>query len=611
MTKLAAVLLPVIMWLISPVFSFPDGAPISSCGFLFPKHNHLQQQTSSSPFVINVSSTSYSKGETIQVNLTSITPLMKFIGFVIKARRVEGNTDDIVGQFVDVDDEKIVGLSWYPATDGAVNCLTQANNTPRALVTLNWRSDADVGDVIFSAAFVQNFSHFWTGVNSDVVHGNESAADSQKYSAQAEILSHPSTEIREVSVGCGSSKGCFLYPRFCGSVKCTSAVSYQVMGDDRVKFEMFAKSNGYISLGLSKDTLMGDDLTLTCFMSNGVGKIQFGYNPKHYNVKHSAAEISDVQISSEDGFIYCSFVTPKTMTLTHYDRKHNADGSHVEPPEFTKVTKQMNLDEENYLLLAVGDVYQGTSDVPMKHIVLPVVSTKPVRVAAVNGSETVYGTGLSLYVKSHAILGLISWFFLAICGMIIARHFRWEMPRVCCGSAVWFQMHRCVMILVLLCSVAVIVLIFYGTGKFTTSAVAHAVCGLVTIGLCLLQVFVAFVRPDQKHKKRPVFTRFHKFGAFLIYVMAGATLILAPLSPILHPGLRFHLMWIIVTGFVMYAVWEVSFEIMRYCICTFEEPDTEKMHQDRIQAVKVVWFATFILFSLVLTILAAVYIGIA
>lgn len=71
------------------------------------------------------------------------------------------------------------------------------------------------------------------------------------------------------------------------------------------------------------------------------------------------AEISDVQISSEDGFIYCSFVTPKTMTLTHYDRKHNADGSHVEPPEFTKVTKQMNLDEENYLLLAVGDVYQG------------------------------------------------------------------------------------------------------------------------------------------------------------------------------------------------------------------------------------------------------------
>uniref|UniRef100_X2AMY4 Reelin domain-containing protein n=2 Tax=Capitella teleta TaxID=283909 RepID=X2AMY4_CAPTE len=211
------------------------------------------------------------------------------------------------------------------------------------------------------------------------------------------------------------------------------------MGDDRVKFEMFAKSNGYVSLGLSKDTLMGDDLTLTCFMSNGVGKIQFGYNPKHYNVKHSAAEISDVQISSEDGFIYCSFVTPKTMTLTHYDRKHNADGSHVEPPEFTKVTKQMNLDEENYLLLAVGDVFQGTSDVPMKHIVLPVVSTKPVRVAAVNGSETVYGTGLSLYVKSHAILGLISWFFLAICGMIIARHFRWEMPRVCCGSAVWFQ----------------------------------------------------------------------------------------------------------------------------------------------------------------------------
>jgi hypothetical protein len=87
-----------------------------------------------------------------------------------------------------------------------------------------------------------------------------------------------------------------------------------------------------------------------------------------------------------------------------------------------------------------------------------VVSTKKVNVALVDGTETVNGDGLSMFIKAHgnsqyetfliflhlflnftAILGIIAWFFLGICGMIIARHFRWELAKVCCGSAVWFQ----------------------------------------------------------------------------------------------------------------------------------------------------------------------------
>jgi hypothetical protein len=114
-------------------------------------------------------------------------------------------------------------------------------------------------------------------------------------------------------------------------------------------------------------------------------------------------------------------------------------------------------------------------------------------------------------------------------------------------------------------------------------------------------------------------------------VFAGVTLILAPLSPLIHPGLRYRLMVILVIGLALYAIWEFSFEIMRYCICTFEsqslhnpllcrhnnavsmvtEPDAEKRNRDRIHSVKIVWFFTFMIFSFVLTIFAAVYIGLA
>lgn len=56
--------------------------------------------------------------------------------------------------------------------------------------------------------------------------------------------------------GCGEEgKGCFLYPRLSCSSLYTYAVAYK-SGGDRVKFEMYGKTDGYISLGFSDDRLM-------------------------------------------------------------------------------------------------------------------------------------------------------------------------------------------------------------------------------------------------------------------------------------------------------------------------------------------------------------------
>eukprot|EP00914_Ancora_sagittata_P001145 GHVO01002981.1.p2 GENE.GHVO01002981.1~~GHVO01002981.1.p2 ORF type:complete len:276 (+),score=12.48 GHVO01002981.1:146-973(+) len=275
MTKLALILLPLMAWIISPVFSFPDGAPISSCGFLYPKHGKNNPQSSPSPFTITVSPLTYNPGDDIQVDITATDPKRHFTGFVMKARRVEGNTEELLGVFSDIVEDDIAGLSWYPKTDGAINCLTHINKTQKNQLSFTWITDENVGDVIFMAAFVENYATFWTAVNSTVVKADQ-VVSQEKYSAQAEYFEYPSTEIRAVSEGCGMTKGCFLYPRFCSSVKCTYAVSYEDIATNHVKFEMFGESKGYVSLGLSKDTLMGDDITFTCYMKDGVGSIQFG-----------------------------------------------------------------------------------------------------------------------------------------------------------------------------------------------------------------------------------------------------------------------------------------------------------------------------------------------
>ena len=55
--------------------------------------------------------------------------------------------------------------------------------------------------------------------------------------------------------GCGKTKGCFLFPDTCSGLDCMAAVTYTVKGD-KYTFEMFAITNGYVSLGFSDDKFM-------------------------------------------------------------------------------------------------------------------------------------------------------------------------------------------------------------------------------------------------------------------------------------------------------------------------------------------------------------------
>lgn len=57
--------------------------------------------------------------------------------------------------------------------------------------------------------------------------------------------------------GCGSTKGCFLYPRHCSNSNCLAAVSFQHRPHtDDYLFEMYTTAENYISLGFSEDIMM-------------------------------------------------------------------------------------------------------------------------------------------------------------------------------------------------------------------------------------------------------------------------------------------------------------------------------------------------------------------
>ena len=70
-------------------------------------------------------------------------------------------------------------------------------------------------------------------------------------------------------------------------------------------------------------------------------------------------------------------------------------------------------------------------------------------------------------------MGIIAWLFLVGLGRVLARHYRDAFDeKEVLGARIWFQVHRVVMILVALVTVAIIFLIF-GTLKWRWTLVCR------------------------------------------------------------------------------------------------------------------------------------------
>jgi len=97
-------------------------------------------------------------------------------------------------------------------------------------------------------------------------------------------------------------------------------------------------------------------------------------------------------------------------------------------------------------------------------------------------------------------------------GIMIARYYKqtWTNSR-CCGADQWFVLHRGLMMLTWLLTMAGLVLILLelkGLSKtFNTSP--HALLGFITVGLCFIQPFIALVRCSPNHRNRGWFNWTH------------------------------------------------------------------------------------------------------
>ncbi|XP_070553458.1 putative defense protein 3 [Ptychodera flava] len=163
----------ILTWHIYQVAGYGSGAPNTACTSMRPGHTGVSPQSSSTnPFTVTASSTTYSPGQTITVTITGSS----FRGMLLQARQ-PGQTTPI-GVF-----------SNRPSNTKLKTCssnsdsVTHSNTNQKSSgSTFTWTApQTGVGNIEFVATLARSFSEYWMDVKSaELTEPSESTTSSSQ-----------------------------------------------------------------------------------------------------------------------------------------------------------------------------------------------------------------------------------------------------------------------------------------------------------------------------------------------------------------------------------------------------------------------------------------------
>ncbi|XP_077309188.1 putative ferric-chelate reductase 1 [Lithobates pipiens] len=154
-----------IFCLYGSINAYPDGKVEAACSTMIPEHG-ASAQTSTGPYSLTVSKTTYSAGEQITVSLSGSS---KFEGFLIQAR--SGNSATPLGSFEVVD-----STAQTLTCTSAKSAVSQTSSTLKSNVQLKWMAPSSGNsDIQIRATVVQTEKVFWTNVASCTITYNSTS----------------------------------------------------------------------------------------------------------------------------------------------------------------------------------------------------------------------------------------------------------------------------------------------------------------------------------------------------------------------------------------------------------------------------------------------------
>ncbi|XP_073499167.1 putative ferric-chelate reductase 1 [Phyllobates terribilis] len=451
------------------VFGYPNGQISASCDSMLPTHGSNGPQSSVAPYTITVSKTTFVPGDVINVTIQSKSAANLFKGFLLEARLVGGN--GITGTFT-TSDAKTQILTCAQANAA----VSHTNNDQKSSITALWTAPQGAGPVRFRATVLSSYDTFWTGVETDII------------------------EALQISNStCGSQKVCFSEPLNCSPDDSACLFMSSVPTSDGYVFEMSGLTNGYVAVGFSDDTKMGNDDVYICTKnSSGNVLVQGAYNtgtvtPTLRNTSTAGSIVS----SYIAGVLKCSFITKGSISLSL--RSTNNPTYYV-----FLVSGPSNAD---------GQIQQHTKTL---------ISSSKVDLSSFVTTST--QSGRSPLVLGHGSLMLIAWMTTGSIGMIMARYMKTAAGKPFLGKAAWFQAHFSLMILTVILTIIAFIMVFVEASDW--SGGAHPVLGCIVMILSFFQPIAAFFRPDPKSERRFIFNWGHSINALVIKILAVAAIFL-------------------------------------------------------------------------------------
>ncbi|XP_061489771.1 putative ferric-chelate reductase 1 isoform X2 [Rhineura floridana] len=449
----------------SGVLSFPSGEITEACNSMLPIHGDSVSQTSLPPYAISISNTSFTPGDEITVSLTASND-SSFKGFLLQA---QATGDNVVGSFRILD----------PNTQGLVcndiqnSSLSHTNKKNKKNITAIWIAPPGVGHVVFRATVLQSVSVFWTGVESQVLVS--SSPPFVSISPGFLQSTSPSATI-STEEGCGTQKFCFSSPAGCNPRDPTCYfMSSAALGSNAFKFEMSGLSDGYVAIGFSDDTIMGNDDVYICG-KNATDHIEVQHAVSTGRSTPSPRPLGNLDVlvtSFNNGIIKCSFISRNAIS-----------------------TQSRGVDSLYYIFLAFGPSSAGRI---WKHPRRPFITDQKVNISSF---EALGGTSSTpLIIKAHGALMLIAWMTTGSVGMIFARYLKKSIKKTIWGKDIWFQIHFLMMLLTVVATAIAFILIFVAANGWSSSAGAHSIIGCIIMALSFLQPAIAFFRPSLQNNR--------------------------------------------------------------------------------------------------------------
>ncbi|CAM4934793.1 unnamed protein product [Rotaria socialis] len=492
--------------------SYPDDAPSSACDSMMPS-NGASSIPCQSNYVIEANKYQYSSNDNTQITVRGETSFNRFKSVLLVAK--DSSDTNILGHWSSTD----TSVSIVSCNDTLTNGITLTSSDYKSQIQATWHSPSTAaqGNIVIKATIVQSYGTFYVNCFNITLtpQNNPGPMDSLTNPLDRLVRDVAATsKVANTSVPSMNTTSSALTLNWAYANGTTTVA---ILTNNLLRSQ-------WVAIGLSLDSRMGNDHVFVCQrLSDDTILLQRFINPDGHaatTIVTAGSNLGGIfqvnSVSFNNGIIYCEFSLSNFTATTSRRRKRSVT--------------LLSQSTQYQIIVAIGPLAGPNSLV--QHSWTTVLSqTMQLDQSGTISLATIGGSANLL--RAHGIIMLFTWMLLVSTGIIIARYFKQSWPtHKLCGKAIWFAIHRFVMICsALMTAMGFLLILIYKNGEWTSRSLshefAHSIIGIIVCIAAAIQPAMALFRCESDDRHRFIFNYAHALLGTIALILATTAIMLS------------------------------------------------------------------------------------